>query len=81
MHELKRTQEAYYLLLPAAELFPKLWVIRHNLACYACVMGQIKIAMERLKQASDLASQNEDIRQQALNDPDLEKIWTLVPAI
>ena len=81
LHELKRTKEAYDLLLPAAKLFPKMWVIRYNLACYACVMGKIKIAMERLKQAIDLAGKDEDIRLQALDDPDLEKIWTLVPAI
>jgi len=81
LHELKRTQEAYDLLLPAAKLFSKLWVIRYNLACYACVMGKIKIAMERLKQAIELAGTKNDIRKMALNDPDLEKIWTLVPAI
>ena len=81
LHELKRTQEAYDLLLPAAKMFPKLWVIRYNLACYACVMGKIKIATERLRQAIDLAGKDEDIRLQALDDPDLERIWTLVPAI
>ena len=44
-------------------------------------MGKLKIAMERLKQAIALAGKDEDIRLQALDDPDLEKIWTLVPAI
>lgn len=81
LHELKRTEEAYDLLLPAAKLLPKMWVIRYNLACYACVMGKLKIAMERLKQAIDLAGEDEDIRLQALGDPDLKKIWTLIPAI
>lgn len=81
LHVLKRTLEAYDLLLPAVKLFPKLWVIRYNLACYACKLGKLKIATEWLRQAIDLAEKDEDIRQQALEDPDLETLWKLIPAI
>src|SRR5206468_379285 len=34
LHELKRTQEAFDQLLPAADSFPNVWTIRYNLACY-----------------------------------------------
>jgi len=34
LHELKRTQEAFDLLLPAADKFPAPWTIPYNLACY-----------------------------------------------
>src|SRR5205807_958763 len=35
LHELKRTAEAAKLLAPALDLFPRDWLIRYNLACYA----------------------------------------------
>jgi len=35
LHELKRTQEAADKLEAAADLFPSIWTIPYNLACYA----------------------------------------------
>jgi predicted Zn-dependent protease len=39
LHKLKRTREAVEKLLPAVDLFPREWLIRYNLACYACQLG------------------------------------------
>ena len=41
LHELKRTQEAFELLLPAAKKFPALWVIPYNLACYCAQLNRL----------------------------------------
>jgi tetratricopeptide (TPR) repeat protein len=75
LHELNRTREAFDLLLPAAKKFPKLPVIPYNLACYACQLGKLEDAMKQIEQAIDLADKNNDIRLDALEDPDLEPLW------
>jgi tetratricopeptide (TPR) repeat protein len=75
LHELNQTREAFDLLLPAAKKFPKLPVIPYNLACYACQLGKLEDAMKQIEQAIDLADKNNDIRLDALEDPDLEPLW------
>jgi tetratricopeptide (TPR) repeat protein len=80
LHELKRTQDAADLLLPAAVLFPKEWLIRYNLACYACQLGKRKEAWEWLEFAFDL-SDSKAVKLMALNDPDLETLWTEIAEI
>ena len=75
LHELNQTREAFDLLLPAAKKFPKLPVIPYNLACYACQLGKLEDAMKQIEQAIDLADKNNDIRLDALEDPDLEQLW------
>ncbi len=75
LHELKRTQAAYDLLLPAADKFPNLAVIPYNLACYACQLGKLAEAKKRLEQAIDLGGDNSDIRADALGNPDLQPLW------
>jgi tetratricopeptide (TPR) repeat protein len=80
LHALNRTQEAFELLLPAAEGFPKLWIVRYNLACYCSRLGRIKEAMGWLEQAIDFTDE-EDIRQMALDDPDLEPLWAKIGEI
>jgi predicted Zn-dependent protease len=74
LHELKRTQEAWNVLLPVVEKFPKEHLIRYNLACYACQLGNLKAARDWLQKAIDLAGTNE-VKLMALNDPDLEPLW------
>jgi len=74
LHELKRTREAFDLLLPAVEKYPKEWTIPYNLACYACQLGELKEAWSWLEKAIDLAGES-DIRPQALSDPDLGPMW------
>ena len=55
MHERKRTQEALDNLLPAVDLFPDEILIRYNLACYECVLENIRKAKLHLAEAFDLA--------------------------
>lgn len=80
LHELKRTQEAHDLLLPAAEKFPKLWVVPYNLACYCAQLGQLKEAYRWLEQAFERGDENH-IKLQALEDPDLEPLWADISEI
>jgi tetratricopeptide (TPR) repeat protein len=75
LHELNQTREAFDLLLPAAKKFPKLPVIPYNLACYACQLGKLEDEMKQIEQAIDLADKKNDIRLDALEDPDLEPLW------
>jgi len=80
LHELKRTQEAADLLKPAADLFPKEWLIRYNLACYACQLGNRKEARTWLELAFELGDPKQ-VKLMALDDPDLEPIWTEIGEI
>lgn len=49
-------------------------IIRYNLACYACQLGNLKLAHEWLGQAIDMAGTKE-IKLMALDDHDLEPLW------
>jgi tetratricopeptide (TPR) repeat protein len=73
LHELKRTQAAFDQLLPAAQKFPRQWLIRYNLACYCAQLGRLQEAMQWLTAAITLASKKE-IKAMALNDPDFEPL-------
>ena len=66
--------QAKEILIEAKSKFPKEYLISYNLACYECQLGNLKTAKRRLKKAIDLAGKKE-IRQQALEDPDLEPLW------
>ena len=74
LHELKRTQEAHDALKSVVEKFPGEQIMRYNLACYACQLGNLEEAMHWLKQALALAGKK-DIRPLALEDPDLKPLW------
>ncbi len=80
LHELKKTQEAYDCLIPVIERFPNEWLMLFNLACYSCQLGKMKEAMQCLEKAGDLASKK-DIRLMALDDADLEPLWTKIGEI
>jgi predicted Zn-dependent protease len=80
LHELKRTQEAWNLLLPVVDKFPKEYIIHYNLACYACQLGNLKAARAWLKKASDLAG-TKQIKRMALKDADLEPLWKVIGEI
>lgn len=75
LHELKRTQEAFDVLSPVVAKFPKEWVIPYNLACYSCQLGDLVGARDWFAQALQLGNEKE-IKLQALDDPDLEPLWT-----
>jgi hypothetical protein len=72
LHELKRTQEAFDQLLPAAGKFTDQWVIPYNLACYTCQLGQNIDAWNWLKQAVSL---DKSVKRAATDDPDLQPLW------
>ena len=80
LHEMKRTEEAWKLLLSVVDNFPDNAYMRYNLACYTCQLGQLKDAMTWLEKAIDLAGKN-DLRQMALDDPDLEPLWAVIGSI
>jgi hypothetical protein len=60
--------------------FPAEHLMRYNLACYSCQLGNLKEAYQWLEKAIDLAGK-EEIRQTALEDPDLEPLWADVGEI
>ncbi len=74
LHELKRTKEAYDIVNSVVAKFPDEYLMRYNLACYSCQLGNLQEAKLWLKKAIDLAGKK-DIRIMALDDPDLEALW------
>ena len=70
LHELKRTGEAQSVLLKAEPFHgSKSAVLHYNLACYACMLGQLDEAKRRLSTASKM---DQAWLQTALDDPDLQ---------
>jgi tetratricopeptide (TPR) repeat protein len=61
------------ILLKAEQQFPKEAVILFNLACYECQLGRLDPAKEYLKRAFEI---DPDLRRAALEDHDLEPLWT-----
>jgi len=73
LHELKRTHEAYEVLLPKADQFPTEYILFYNLACYCCRIGQLPEATRWIKRAAAIAG-SEEIKRMAATDPDLEQL-------
>ncbi len=71
---LKRGREAFDLLKPLIHRFPKNEAIPYNLACYACQFGELDLALKWF-QAAEKVGNEEQIREVALMDPDMEPIW------
>lgn len=80
LHELKRTHEALELLEPAINLFPDVWTIPYNLACYACQLGNRDEAWVWLERAMDVGKANA-VKLMALEDKDLEPLWARIEEI
>ena len=74
LHEMRRTQQARDLLVPAVSRFPKEWVIRYNLACYACQLGRLEEARDWLDQAVRIGERSR-ILAMAREDRDLAPLW------
>jgi tetratricopeptide (TPR) repeat protein len=72
LHELKRTREAHDLLLPAVKLFPKVWTIPYNLACYSTQLGELDAGERWLLQAKKI--NKAQVEQAAADDPDLKPL-------
>jgi tetratricopeptide (TPR) repeat protein len=78
LHELKRTQEAVEILLPAVELFPENPTIPYNLASYETWLGDYKAACFWLTRAFSL-DDPKTIKLRALDDPNFARLWRDVP--
>ncbi len=65
-------EAAQVVLRKAAALHPDVGLIAYNLACYACVLGDIAEARELLKRA---VLMDEAFEKMALEDPDLDAIF------
>lgn len=70
LHELKRTTEAYEMLLPAAAQFSHIHTVPYNLACYCCQLQRIVEARQWLEKAIKTAGL-QTIKRMAETDPDL----------
>jgi predicted Zn-dependent protease len=77
LHEMKRTKEAWDVLLPVADKFSDQWVIRYNLACYAAQLGDLTGARQWLEKTFEVADRGE-IKLMALDDKDLEPLWSKI---
>jgi predicted Zn-dependent protease len=73
LHELKRTQEAHDLLLPAGDKFRKNWTIPYNLACYCAQLNHLEEAKIWFKKA--MAINEHTVKREAIDDPDLKPLW------
>lgn len=80
LHELKRTKEAWGVLVPVVDKFPDEYIIRYNLACYACQLGNLKEAWQWLEKAFDFGD-SKNLKLMALDDHDLEPLWTDISEI
>jgi len=65
-------QAAKEILLNAESKFPKEAIIKYNLACYCCQLGEIENARNYLKKVFEIDS---TWRAQALDDEDLRPLW------
>jgi tetratricopeptide (TPR) repeat protein len=80
LHALIRTKEAWGVLIPVVDKFSDEYLMRYNLACYYCQLGNLKEALQWLEKAIDLAGKK-DIRAMALDDPDLKPLWNDISEI
>ncbi len=71
---------AYDSLLPAADKFPSEALIPYNLACYICQMGNQNEAHAWLERAFK-RSDSKALKLMALDEPDLEQLWTEISKI
>ena len=74
LHELKQTREAYDNLIAVLEQFPGDWLLRYNLACYSCQLGNLSEA-ERWLAGAMLKGNAKQIKRMAKDDPDLEPLF------
>ena len=74
LYRLRRTEDAWNLLLPMAKKFPRSWIIPYDLACYACQLNRVEEGRGWLKKAFRLGDPKE-VKLLALADPDLKVLW------
>jgi predicted Zn-dependent protease len=71
LHEMGKTEEAREMLLSGPETLRTEPVFHYNLACYACVLGQLEQARQHLEQSVLL---DKKFRDYAKTDPDLKAL-------
>jgi tetratricopeptide (TPR) repeat protein len=74
LHELRRTKEAYHVLLPVLDRFPDEYIMRYNLACYACQLGDLEEARGWLRKAIAVIGKD-TVKDLASTDADLQTLW------
>lgn len=77
LHEMRRTREAWNCLMGVRNQFPDVALIRYNLACYACQLGDLSDSVYWLETAFRLGNRN-DLKRMALEDSDLEALRPLI---
>jgi predicted Zn-dependent protease len=75
LHELKRTAEAYEMLLPAITRFGAVHIIPYNLACYCCQLDRLDEARQWLGGAIEIAGLTR-IQKMSMQDLDLAPLWS-----
>ena len=68
-------RQAWEALLSAYEKFPRTELIAYNLSCYACQMHELDAARLWLKRALSIGDKDH-IKQRAMEDADLEPLWS-----
>lgn len=74
LYRLGRTAESWELLLEQAGRFPDCWVIPYDLSCYACQLDKLDEGRAWFRKALGVGD-GAQIKQIALKDPDLERLW------
>jgi len=67
--------DARTILIQAGQMFPTEKIIAYNLACYDCQLGDLNGARLWLEKACRLGDPRK-VKQMALQDPDLEPLWS-----
>jgi predicted Zn-dependent protease len=80
LHELKKTREAYDVAISAVAKFPEERTLTYNLAYYSFQLGNLKEAIQWLEKSVDVAGKK-DIRQMALDDPDVEPLCNQISEV
>ena len=73
-------QDAWDVLLPVGNKFPKVPDISYNLACYACQLGKPIVAWKWLQKAF-AAGDPIQLKFMALHDSDLQPLWKKISEI
>jgi predicted Zn-dependent protease len=74
LHGMKRTRQAWEVLLSVAERFPDEPGLAYSLACYACKLGELKAGWEWLERMLQL-SKTSEAKKTVLEDPNLRPLW------
>lgn len=73
-------QDAWDVLLPVGNRFPKVALVSYNLACYACQLGKPIVAWKWLQKAFE-SGDRDHFKFMALHDSDLQPLWKKISAI